>query len=200
MKKAIRRDKELVAKIIEEAYADNPSVVWVLRNDRFFRYRLRVLSRYCFEKGLANDGLYISSDQQGISIFYRLEKERNNFRSFYREMLLVLLGIGLFRLPGVMKRDTMIRRMREPKSGLYFWMFAVKSKHRGGGSAKEMSDFAFRLAEENKWTVLAETSVMQNKRVYERFGFETYSEWIDQRKGMTTWLMRKSVSPKEERS
>lgn len=184
--------------IIRNCYADNASVVWVLRNDRLFRWRLSILARYCFEKGLANNGLFLTDNRKAISILYPLKHERSGFRSIFWEILLAVFGIGVFRIRKVMRRDNFIRRHRSTPDCLYFWMYAVEPGHRSGEDARTMQQFAYGLSDSSNLPILAETSVPKNKKVYERVGFTTYNEWIDPKTEMITWMMERKPGNKKD--
>ena len=72
---------------------------------------------------------------------------------------------------------------------LYFWFLGVE---KGGNKAVfEIKDQIFQWSEEKKLPILLETSVIRNRKVYERYGFEVYHTWDDSGNGNTLWFMRR---------
>lgn len=197
MRKGNRTDWERFSEIMNRAYATNPSVLWVLKNDSVYPRRLRILTRYCFEKGLANDGIWFTEDFAGVSVVFELQHEKQSWRSLYWEIVLAMKGITIPRLKMVMKRDALIRKKRDPQTGLYFWMYAADPDKMDGVAARKMRDYFFHWADESGQFILAETSVPKNERVYRYSGFETYDEWRDEKSEMITWMMRRAPRPKQ---
>lgn len=191
MRKAQWSDKKEFLRIITESYRDNPSVLWVLKKDHKIEKRLAVLAEYCWKEGMYQDGIYFSKNGDGIAIFYSLQEKKTGIKSLFRQLNLVVRAIGLSRLRTVLRRDSYIAKNRSSKEALYFWMYAVDPQSRDGLAAREMKDFAFQMAKEKQLPILAETSVPQNKKVYERFGFQTYHQWEDTKSDMVTWFMHR---------
>jgi len=199
MKSGRKSDKILINDLIFRCYSGNASVVWILMRDWLFNYRLKILSNYCFRKGLANHALFLSENEKGLAIVYHLHNEKSGLRVVLSELALVLFGIGLFRLPKIVRRDHYIRKHRSPQKALYAWIFAVDPDSRTGKEAREIRDFIFEKSDQENLPVLAETSMPQNKRVYERFGFVEYHQWEDPKTGMITWFLRRDPSTKNQK-
>jgi len=191
MRKAQWSDKKEFLRIITESYRVNPSVLWVLKKDHKIEKRLAGLAQYCWKEGMLQEGIYISKNGAGIAIFYPLHEKKMGIKSVFLQLNLVLRAIGILRLRTVLRRDHYIARNRSAKKCIYFWMYAVDPKSRDGVAAREIKDFAFQMANEKGLPILAETSVPQNKKVYERFGFQTYHQWEDPKSDMVTWFMHR---------
>jgi hypothetical protein len=191
MRKAVLSDKSEFLRIISESYRSNPSVLWVLKKDRKIESRLSVLAEYCWKEGLLQEGIYFSKNGDGIAIFYPLHEKKSGIKSLFWQLRLVIRAIGISRIGTVLRRDSYIAKNRSAHKCIYFWMYAVDPKSRDGIAAREIRDFAFQMADEQRLPILAETSVPQNKKVYEHFGFQTYHQWEDPKSAMVTWFMQR---------
>ena len=172
---------------------DNPSVNWVVKNDKKRERRIKELSRFSFKTALKRDGVYISDDERCIALCYRYNFKKETISDYLNQARLASRAIGLSKIPEVLKRESYIKKLR-PKDGnfFYFWFLGALPEGRGQGGAKEISDRIFKEADEDSLPIYLETSVLKNKRVYERFGFEIYHEWEVKSQGITLWFMRRN--------
>lgn len=193
MKAATQQDQEKVVSIIMESFYDNPSVNLVIKNDRKRDLRLRVLAEYAFKKALRRNGVWLSDDDQGLAIFYRYNERKADLFDFWNQVKLAFRAIGLFRSLQILKREKYMALQR-PEDGnfFYFWFFGVANAGRGSRAAYELRDEIFALAKKLKLPLYMETSVPQNQKVYERFGFETYHTWLQPGNNEPLWFMRKT--------
>ncbi len=193
MKAATINDKEQVISIIMESFHNNPSVNRVIKNDHKREYRLYALAEYAFNKAFRRKGVWLSDDGQGLAIFYRYNERKEDLIDYWNQVKLAFKAIGLFRSLGILKRENYMAQQR-PKDGnfFYFWFFGVSNKARGSRAAYELRDEIFKLSSQLKLPLYMETSVPQNQKVYERFGFETYHTWNQPGNGEPLWFMRKT--------
>ncbi|MBK8807125.1 MAG: hypothetical protein IPO21_10965 [Bacteroidales bacterium] len=106
-------------------------------------------------------------------------------------MKLAFGAIGISRALKIQKRESFIHKHR-PADGnfLYFWFWGIKTSERGKYSAIESKKFIFELSKRLDIPIYLETSVVKNKNVYERYGFETYSLWQDE---INLWLLKREA-------
>ncbi len=185
-------NRENAVRIITESFQDNPSVVNVLKPGGDQTKKLDVLAKYAYDTSVSRNGVYFSSDGEGVAFCYRYNFKNEGINDYLNQVKLVLGAIGINRLLEVMKRDNYIKSIR-PKDGdfLYFWFFGVSNQGRGGHAAWEIKETIFRISEEKKLPIYLETSVPQNKRIYKRYGFETYHEWSQAKGKKPLWFMRR---------
>lgn len=191
MQKATKADESLVIDIIAESFPSNPSVLSVIKNDKKEPLRMRWLARYVFRTALRKEGIFLSSDRTGVAVCYRFNSHKETLRDYWDQLVLAFTAIGIERIFKVLKRDIYVKSKR-PGSGdyLYFWFFGVSNEGKGQGAAYELQKTVFDEAEKQKLPIYLETSIAKNKRVYERFGFETYHTWDYKSEGITLWFMK----------
>lgn len=193
MRKADREDKSKVIEIISAAYLSNPSILWILKNDSKVKQRIKILASYCFELGIAKNGLHISNDGYGLCIVYQLNNKKSSFRLFMQTIRLALFGITIFRLPEILNRKKMVEKIRSTNQGWYGMLFATHPEHHSLKTALEIQRFVYEMADQSNLTIYAETTVEKNKKVYEKFGFEVFDEWISPKRGLKTYFIRRNV-------
>ncbi len=191
MKLATKEDKEKVIRILSESFETNPSVNWVIKSDDKRVDRIKELVDFSFETGLENSGVYLSSDEKGAAICFPYHKKKSTLSGILNQVKLVAKAIGVGRVGKVLKRESYINKHRIDKQFLYFWFLGVLNEARGSEAAYELRNEFFRLSEDLNLPICLETSVEQNKIVYQRFGFEVYHTWIDEEKGIHLWFMRR---------
>ena len=187
---AEKEHREHVVRIIEESFTDNPSVVSVINPKK--SKSLRALANYAFDTAIVREGVMLTEDRQSVAICYHYGLKKEGFMDLWNQMKLVLNCIGFSRVPQVMRRETYIKKQR-PADGkfLYFWFFGATDAGRANRSAFTLKQAIFDWSAKEGLPIYLETSVPKNKKVYERFGFETYHEW-SQTKDCTLYFMRRA--------
>lgn len=192
MRKGTKSDKETVINIILDAFDNNPSVNWVVKDDHKKEYRFKELASYAFETALARDGILLSDDETGIALIYQFNFKKESLIDYWNQLKLAIKAIGLARIPMVLKRQAYINSQR-PKSSdfLYFWFFGVNSNGKGQGAAYELQKAIYKESKDKNLPIYLETSIRKNRIVYERYGFETYHTWKVEEQGLELWFMKR---------
>lgn len=192
MTKAKQTDKQLVIDIISNSFINNPSVLRVIKNDAKKTKRIRAMAEYVFDTTYLTGGILLSSDKTGVAICYHYKRREKGIVDFFNQVKLVVKAIGISRSLGVSKRDKYISKQR-PTNGnyMYFWFFGVKDQGKGRGAAIELRNKIFNDAYQKQLPIYLETSILQNKLVYERFGFSVYHSWKETDTTPEAWFMKK---------
>jgi len=187
-------DKKEVVEIICESFSNNPSVMASIKSGGNKQAHLRGLASYAFNTAKSRNGIHITSNRNGVAICYPYNYKKETLSDYWYQVKLVITSIGVRKLFEVLKREAFIKSKR-PSSGdfLYFWFFGVKDRARGSKIALELKNEIFEKSRQLNLPIYLETSVLKNKNVYSRYGFEVYYEWR-QNNGDTLWFMRKLTS------
>ncbi len=189
MNPATRSDKNLVVAIITDTFAKNPGVNWLLRTGGDRRKKIKRLAEFAFIKALIRKGVFISSNKKGVAICYPFNRNKFSFIEMFYELRFAITSIKLSHLPHVLKREA-YRKKQRPASGkyLYFWFLGVLP---GGEKAVyELKDAIFEFAEKEKLPIYLETSMERNKTIYERYGFQTFHFWNDEKENIKFWFLK----------
>ncbi len=186
---ASRNDRNRVVRIIQESFTDNPSVVSVINPNK--TNSLKALAEYAFDTALMRQGVLLSDNQECVAICYHYGWKKEGIPDLWNQVKLVLNCIGLWKVPQVMRREAYLKKHR-PVDGkfLYFWFFGSTKKGKDTRSAFSLKQAIFEKSAKDNLPIYLETSVPKNKKVYERFGFETYHEW-HQSEDSTLYFMRR---------
>ena len=197
MRIAEKADQKLVVGIITESFIDNPSVISVItEREKGKKYRLSGLAKYVFKTAHRRKGVFISNDEKAVAVCYQYNAKKESLFDYWNQVILAVSVVGLSRVIKVLKREAYIKKKR-PKSGnfLYFWFFGVTKDGQGKGAASELWKAVLKEAESKSLPIYLETSVEKNKTVYQRFGFELYHTWHNNKKNMTLWFMKYEHNP-----
>lgn len=195
MRKGTIEDKKLVIKIITDTFLDNPAVLWTIKKTGDRKKHIRRLANYAFYKSLNRDGVFISDNNKGVALIYQFNKKSFSFREFFAELNFAFRSIGIFRIPKILKREKLRNSLR-PKDGnyIYFWFMGVE---KGGNEAgQELKRGIFNIADKLALPIYLETSVLRNKTVYEKIGFQTFEELFYESGSDPFWMMKREPNKK----
>jgi len=189
MKPATRSDKNLVVAIITDTFEKNPGVNWLLRTSGNRRKKIKRLAEFAFIKALDRNGVFISSNRKGVAICYPFNQNKFSLIEMFYELRFALSSIKLSRLPEVLKREA-YRKKQRPTSGkyLYFWFLGVLPG--GDKAAYELKDAIFDYAQKVNLPIYLETAMERNKIIYERYGFQTFHYWNDEKENIRFWFLK----------
>ena len=191
MRIATVKDKDLLCEILSESFLYNPSVNWIVNNRKEREKRIVQLVKYSVSKSLREGTAIISDNEKGAALYFLSNSSKFSLSEIWRQILLAVQVIGLFRIKEIQKRESFIKNHKLKTPHLYFWYLGVKSDARDGKASKELRDYVFQIAEENQLPILIETSEPRNIKTYKRMGFKTYFEWSPPKKDMTIWFMKR---------
>ncbi len=192
MRIATKDDRVLVGNIIAESFKDNPNILFMIRPSKNKEESIKSIANHAFDFALKRNGVYISSDTEGVIIFYKQPSKRDIW-DFFSLLKLVFFVLDLKKISTILKRDAHLKALQpENLDYLYVWLLAVVGKGRNNGTAFEIKNFIFEHSTTAHLPIFAETTVLKNKVIYERYGFETYQVWCDEKNGLTTWFMKKN--------
>ncbi|MFM9984384.1 MAG: GNAT family N-acetyltransferase [Flavobacteriales bacterium] len=172
-----------------DSFTNNPAIGFSIGTSGNFDKRKFALARFLYNFCKRRNGVYLSRDQQGIICFYNSDTKVNRWNELFEEMQLVFSAIGLARLYRTWLRSHLIRKKQAAhKPFIHCWYIGISKEHRGNRTAFELKQLLFEEAKKTGRPILAETMIPQNKRVYERMGFQEYDR-VEVR-GTATFLLR----------
>lgn len=192
MRIAVKEDREKVVRIVQEAFEQNPSVLFVVKQDAKIKQRIRVLAEYSFDYAFLRDGVFLSDDELGVAICYLHNKRKEGFKEYLLQLKLIRKCIGWNRVLKVLKRESILKKNR-PIDGnfIYFWLLGISNARTDNSTVIDLRNGVFKHSLELKLPIYLETSVPKNYRVYQRFGFESYAEWTMPETGRVLYFMRR---------
>ena len=185
---AQKSDKKDAISIIAKTFDKNPSVNIVIGESGNRQKKLKRLASYVFTKSLNREGAFLSNNRKGTALCFVSSRKGKILPELIEEIRFVLV-LPFSNIISSLKREKYIQEHRMKEKHLYFWFLGVE---KGGNKAVfEIKDQIFQWSEKKKLPILLETSVIRNKKVYERYGFEVYHTWDDSGNGNALWFMRR---------
>jgi hypothetical protein len=183
-------DRELVIRLMTTMFVDNPAVLSLISPGKNKQAGIQSLAEFAFQKCLHRNGVWISSNEKAVALCYRFNSGGFSFKEFIYELRFALSFIGLNRLRKILAREA-YRKKQRPADGnyFYFWFFAALPD--AGEAAFELKNGIFELAKQEQLSIYTETSVERNRKIYERYGFQTYQRWEDAEENITFWFLKR---------
>ncbi|MDR7130346.1 ribosomal protein S18 acetylase RimI-like enzyme [Algoriphagus sp. 4150] len=171
MKKYRKEDKEKIINILVDSFERNKSIDFVVGKSAKSR---RILMEYSLENCLENGEVFISDSGNSCVLLKYSERKNKPLKLWFLDLKLALLGMGLSRIPKVLKRERVIEKKQPEHVFLYLWFIGVTPEFQGRGEGSDALTFVLNLAKEQNLPVRLETSTDVNFKWYESFGFKVY--------------------------
>ncbi|MGB4931037.1 MAG: hypothetical protein WBP43_13750 [Chitinophagales bacterium] len=195
MRLATITDRTTVVSLIVTMFKSNPTIQFMVKNDRKVNKRIQAIAEYAFDFAIKRNGVYISDNNKGVAICYHYTKNLK-ISDLFLMAKMVLKAIHISKLLPIFMHDNFVKSQR-PSDGnyLYFWFFGVLAEEQPKTSARDLTIALFQQASQMQVPIYAETTLEKNKKVYERFGFKVYKTWKNQTSGVQVWFMRRDYQP-----
>ena len=159
-------EKEII-EIIAEAFDDNKSINFVVKQDSKREKRIKKLVEYSILCG-KNFGDVIV-DENCIAIVIFPYKKKTTFSSIINDLSLIFNVIGLSNAMNVIKREGLVKKLHPKGEYANLWYIAVPEEKRGKGHGTDMMR---KLDEKYKGLpIVLETSTERNFKFYSKNGY-----------------------------
>jgi ribosomal protein S18 acetylase RimI-like enzyme len=174
IRRGTENDKQLVIDILQEAFDDNKSVNYVVRQDNNRLTRIRGLMEYSFNVCNAFGEVWISEDNQACALILFPDRKRTSFRTLLWDLKLALSVIGMDRVNAVLKRESLIKSNHPKIPIAYLWFIGVNPELQNKGIGSSFIREVIAECERKKRPIYLETSMEKNIPFYKKFGFEIF--------------------------
>lgn len=179
--------------LIAKTFHEIPNIQFLIRNLKYKKKFVKRLAGYAFDIAIEQNGVFISNNGKGVAICFDPLKNHKLIRFWWLQIKLIFTTLNLWRLPTIIRHNKAVEAKRQNKAGqLYFWFFAADPRELPKISAPELTREIFHMADVSQKNIYCETTLVKNKVVYERFGFETYDTWFNSENGITVYFLRRS--------
>lgn len=176
MIKATYGDKERIVNILTEAFDDNKSVNYIVRQDRHRKRRIRRLMKYSFEVCHSFGKVFLSDDRQSCALILLPDKKKTTLRSIWWDIQLILTCTGIGNVRKAMQRETKIKALQPKEPFYYLWFIGVSPQAQGKGIGTALMKEFLAECGFNKRVICLETSTTRNLPWYKKFGFSIYNK------------------------
>ncbi|WP_339867114.1 GNAT family N-acetyltransferase [uncultured Algoriphagus sp.] len=188
MRKFIEQDRKNIINILVKSFKGNKSVDFVVGKSAKGK---EILMEYSLENCLENGEVYISDTGNSCVLIKYSDQKSKPLKLWIWDLKLALRGIGIPRIPKVLKRESSIEETQPKDPFLYVWFIGVQPESQGKGEGSKLLRSVLEIASEKNLPVCLETSTERNFKWYENFGFSVYSS--SNQFGFPFYFYRKDV-------
>ena len=176
MIKAVYSDRQHVVFLLVQAFKDNQSVNYIIRQDNYKTMRLYALMEYSFDMCFYFGEVYLSDSKEACALLLPPKSKRTNLRSVWLDIKLIARAIGIGRISIALKRESAIKELQYKGDIQYLWFIGVDPAHQHKGVGSVLLKEILTKCDLEARPVCLETSTLKNLPWYENFGFEIYGK------------------------
>jgi GNAT superfamily N-acetyltransferase len=188
IRRALASDIEAAVALLMTGFFSDPVLVWLVPDGRTRRRFLRGFFHAAFEDSHQSGELRIAEDEGevcGVAVWYPPGRVRDPTGPAVDNALAALHDADLDRLAAL--REATIDH--DPiKPHFYLWLMAVAPERQGAGIGGALLTAVLDICDERQTLSYLEATRSENRRLYERYGFEATGE-IRLPEGPTKWPM-----------
>lgn len=186
----MKTEKDIVIDIITEAFNENKSFNYVVKQDKSRAKRMKSLVEYCYNICKKYGEIHVSEDQTAVALINLPHKaKKNSLFSIGQDIRLIFKTIGIERLPLVLKRESVLKANHPNSPFCHLWYIGVKNDSQGKGAGSSLLLKIINKYKDEGLPIYLETSMDQNVPWYEKHGFDVYNTNTDF--GFTTYMIHK---------
>lgn len=173
MRRATKNDRQTVIDILTQAFEDNRSVNYVVKQDQRRFQRIQRLMEYSFNVCQNFGEVWLDDNDQACALILFPDKKTTSIKTILWDIKLAFSAIGVARVPQVLKREKSIKAFHPNAPICYLWFVGVakNAQGKGIGSNLIMTILSQRVKER---PVYLETSAERNLPFYKKLGFEIF--------------------------
>jgi len=176
MKYAQKIDKPKVIRILTSAFLNNPSVNYIIKQDRKKRERIEALMDYSFEVCYHSGKVLLNDNETACALVSFPDKKKLSISSILNDINFVFNAVGLGGVTKALQREKIIHA-NYPNSNIYYlWFIGVDQDQQGRGEGSKLLTEILEDATGCGRPIYLETSVSRNITWYKKFGFEVYNK------------------------
>lgn len=188
-----KSDRDLIIKIIANAFEQNPRVVAMIKKKNPAR-SVGLMTEYAYQLVEKFDGIYLSKDKTTVLFYYTEGQYKRTFLDYLKYGQMFLKAIRPSQLFPTLKREKYIKSLRpDVEDYIYVWVLASDPDTTSIRGLADIRDHLFEMAEKLKLPILIETTVEKLLRLYKYVGFDVYHIWDDEEADIKVWFLQKGL-------
>lgn len=169
MIKASKQHKAAFLKILSPSFLHNKSINLVVCRPA----KIPELMSYAFDKTLITGEAYLSTDHTCCALITYPKRAGYSLSAMWLDLKLAVSTIRLHRLNKVLTREVMIKKHQPADDFVHLWFIGTLPKEQGKGYGSTLLNEILSLDHIKNKPVYLETSVPENIKWYQKFGFKT---------------------------
>jgi ribosomal protein S18 acetylase RimI-like enzyme len=186
---ATQADFATLTGVLVRAFADDPLILWLIRDDARRPEGYRRLFAEILRFGLRSGEVLTTNGSQGAAVWFAPGRYQMSLASLFALVPEVLRAFGpLSTLPKLMAVNQVGKR--NPRQlHWYLFCFGVDPASQGQGVGGALLRNALEKIDAERAPAYLETALEKNVGLYQRFGFQTVDKLQVPRGGPPVWLM-----------
>lgn len=169
-------EDERVVEILTEAFADNLSVNYVVKQDQHRSDRIRRLMQYAVASCRDFGEVWLSADQRACALTMLPDRKKFTLASARRDVSLAFSSTGLGNVYKTLRREARIQAHHPSEPFCHLWFAGVEKVSQGNGLGSQLLREIIKYYEAQHRAIYLETSTLRNVPWYQKYGFEVYHE------------------------
>lgn len=176
MKEATLTDKTKIVDILTNAFNDNSSVNYIIKQDKKRIERIKSLMDYSFDMCAKYGKVYLSKDERACGLVLFPELKKNDFWTISKDVELIAKSIGFSNIFKALKRESKTKETQIKGDIYYLWFIGVDPSNQNKGAGSKLLSMLLNQAEQMGRIVCLETSTARNIPWYQKNGFQVYDK------------------------
>ena len=182
-------EKQLIREVLTEAFDQNRSVNYVVKQDLRREERIQALVDYSYNICLKCGDVIVNENQTAVSLIDLPHNKKSPLFMIKQDFRLVAKSIGIQRLPLVLKRESAIKKYHPKHPFCHLWYIGVLKENQRKGIGTRLLQQIIEKYGKLSMPIYLETSMENNIAWYQNNDFQIYQELKDF--GFTTYMMKK---------
>lgn len=184
-------DKELVIKVVEQAFHENPRLKTMARKGKLEK-SVKGMTRFAYDLISKFDGVFVSSDKTTVMFYYQKSKYKMGLSDYLKYFWMFLTCIRISQFFPTMKRENKIESIRpDIDDYIYVWILGSVPGSRPIKGLAEINEHLYKLQKDLGLPILIETTIEKIIKLYKYVGFEIYDEWMDKDADLNIWFLKR---------
>ncbi len=176
MRRADYTDKDFVVNILANSFAENKSVNYIIKQDRYKHRRIEELMKYSFRLCSKFGKTYVSSNKQACALVIFPDKKKTTIKSILWDIQFILKAIGIGNIRKALQRESKIKKCHPAIPFTYLWFIGTEPSEQGNGVGTALIKQIISDSDNLNRPICLETSTIENIPWYKKFGFTIYKE------------------------
>lgn len=171
MNKGNAADRNFVIDLLSQAFDENPSVNYIVRQDDKREARIKALMGYSFDICLLFGDVWIADDRKACALVLYPDQKKT---TIWLDIKLIFQAISFGGISKTLNREAQIKKKQLQVPMVYLWFIGVNPLYQHCSIGSKLLQQVLDEAKRINRPVFLETSVLKNITWYERFGFSVY--------------------------
>ena len=172
---ATPKHKNLIIQILCDSFDKNKSINYIVKQDQLRKQRIRILMEYSYNIAMKFGEVFISENHLSCALVLYPEKKKLSLNTIFSDLNLVFNCIGISRIGKVLEKEKKTKVCHPSILFTHLWFIGVSPKAQGKGIGQNLLHEIIAHSTKIGRPVYLETSMTENLKFYEKFGFEIYN-------------------------